>query len=81
MLAAENQGACFCPKRLLRKMAELNSHQPDEKQLCAMSVESLNFYSDLTLVTHRLAKHTPALETFIQVFQNEFPEHYYQKLG
>lgn len=81
MLAAENQGACFCPKRLLGKMAELNSHQPDEKKLCAMTVESLNFYSELALVTHRLAKHTPALETFIQVFEDEFPVHYYQKLG
>ena len=81
MLAAENQGACFCPKRLLGKMTELNRHQPDEKQLCAMSVESLNFFSDLALVTHQLAKHTPALETFIQVFRDEFPEHYYQKLG
>lgn len=81
MLATENQGACFCPKRLLGKVAELNARTSEEHRLQAMTVESLNFFSDLALVTHRLAKHTPALTTFLEVFQQEFPDKYYQDLG
>ena len=74
MLAAKDQGVCFCPQMLLGKLEELNRTGREGGKLTAMRVELLNFTSELSLVTHRMTQPTKVLEGLIQVFREQFPQ-------
>lgn len=80
-LAAQEQGACFCPQMMLERVAAINRTHPDEPMLYAMRVESLEFTSNISLVTHKLAAQTPELTALIEVFQQEFLDKFYLDIG
>ena len=73
ILAAENMGACFCPKMLLQKMKEINSSIVPENQLTAFRVEGLSETSKLYVVLHKAAYRSKALRCLVDSIRRYFP--------
>ena len=71
MLACRDIGACFCPKLMLQKVQELNNQNPCNP-LHVFPVKGLIWTSQLSLVLHRKAYHSPALLTLIRLLRESF---------
>ena len=71
-LASQGEGACFCPGFLLQYIEELNRWLPAKNRLYTFLVEGLSVKNDISIVYHKLAYKSAAMEGFITAFQEEF---------
>lgn len=74
ILAAQEEGACFCNQMMLHKMEEINQSLPEENRLTAFVLPNEMFFSGLSIVRHRFGAKSSALETFAALLAEQIRE-------
>ena len=67
ILAAQSEGACFCPQMFLQMASQLNQTASDEDQLIPVSVEGFHLSTELSVITHRDAYQSAILRKFSDI--------------
>lgn len=67
ILAAQEEGACFCTQMMLTKMEEVNRNLPEENRLTAFPIPNETIFSSLSIVRHRYGVTSPALDAFSRI--------------
>ena len=67
ILAAQSEGACFCPQMFLQMASQLNQTASNEDQLIPVSVEGFHLSTELSVITHRDAYQSAILRKFSDI--------------
>lgn len=67
ILAAQSEGACFCPQMFLQMASQLNQTASDDDQLIPVSVEGFHLSTELSVITHRDAYQSAILRKFSDI--------------
>lgn len=70
ILAAQSEGAAFCPQMFLQMASKLNQSVSDEDQLVPITVEDFHLSTELSVITHRDAYQSAILRKFSDILTN-----------
>lgn len=69
ILAAQGDGACFCPQMFLQMAADLNQAASEDEQLIPVTIEDFDLSTELSVITHQDAYRSAVLREFSELFK------------